>query len=384
MIREPTGGYELPISPRALLRLSAAVWLTFGLAQCVQSYVLAGATGRAWTLSGALVTAMPWWLSWFVLTPVIALLTARFHFTGRFWRPLAAHIVAGTAVSSAHLAVVGSVYWFTTGRAAGVAATLGNQVQRFFGSFFLEAIVTYAGVVGVLVAMAFARAVRDRDVARMKLEAHAASVEASLTKARLDALRMELNPHFLFNTLAAISALVGQDRKADARDVIGRLSDLLRRALDGGEAQVSTVAAELAVLDDYLHIQRLRFNDRLVITVDAPDDVLTCTLPTFLLQQLVENAIRHGVEPTQGTGTVAIVARCENALLRISVRDTGPGLPPDTGAPPGRNGIGLANARARLAHLYGGKATIDVHNVDGGGVEAVVLIPGVGTAEAAP
>jgi sensor histidine kinase YesM len=274
-----------------------------------------------------------------------------------------------------HLVVVGSIYWFTTGRNLGIATSLANQVQRFFGNFFLEAVVTYAGAAGVLVAIDFARAVRDKEVSRARLEKQAVELEASLAKARLDALRMELNPHFLFNTLSAISGLVGQDRKGEAREVIGRLGELLRRALDGGQEPFSTVERELELLQDYLYIQRLRFHDRLSIHQSLDDSARECLIPSMLLLQLVENAVRHGIEPLEGHGTVTIQIDRVSGSVRIAIRDTGVGFVfrDDQGLV--REGIGISNTRARLEHVYGDRAALLLQNRDQGGAEAIVVIP---------
>src|SRR5215217_2910443 len=116
---------------RSLVALSGAVWLTFGVIQCVQLYVLAHAVNRPWTLSTALITGMPWWISWFALTPLIALLASRYTFTeGRVWRPLFAHVLASVVISCLHLLATATTYWFSTGRTAGVVTSLGNQIQR--------------------------------------------------------------------------------------------------------------------------------------------------------------------------------------------------------------------------------------------------------------
>jgi hypothetical protein len=356
--------------------LSAAVWLTFGLTQSVQSYVLAHAANRPWTLAGALTVGMPWWLSWFALTPLIAIFASRYDFTGgRVWRSLGAHGVAAIALSSVHLCVTGGIYWITTGHATGVATSLANQVQRFFGNFFLEAVVTYAGAAGVLVAIDFARAVRDKELAQARLETQAAELEASLTQARLDALRMELNPHFLFNTLTAISGLVSQDRKGEAREVVSRLAELLRRALDGGQGQYATLADEMLVLQDYLFIQRLRFNDRLTVNVTFDERARDCLVPSLMLLQLVENAVRHGIEPLEGQGCVSIQVDRLGPSIRIAIRDTGIGFVFRDAENLTREGIGISNTRARLAHMYGDRAALVLQNRSQGGAEAVVVLP---------
>jgi signal transduction histidine kinase len=356
--------------------VAAAVWISFGLVQCAQSYLLALATGRAWTLLGALAAGMPWWFAWLAVTPAIAMLAERFAFAGgRFWPSLAAHAAAAVAIACAVLLVTGSVYWLTTGQNAGPATSLGNQVQRFFGSFFLESVVTYAGTAGVLISIDFARAIRDEAVVRAQLEARSSALEASAHKARLDALAMELNPHFLFNTLSAISGLVAQDRRAEAREVIQRLGGLLRQTLGTGNGACNSVAREMELLEDYLFIQRTRFSDRLRVSLDVDPAARDCLVPTMLIQPLVENAIRHGLEPSEGQGTVRVRVEVVSSTLRVSIADSGIGFRLDAGGRPVREGIGIANTRARLEHLFGDQAALVLQNAAQGGAEAVVLLP---------
>ena len=350
--------------------------MSFALVQVVQSFVFARAAGRAWTLMGAVVGGFPWWLSWLALTPLIAALAERFPFTeGRHWQALARHAIAGVLVALVQVVAVGAIYWFTTGQYSGVATSLGNQVQRFFGNYFLESIVTYAGTAGVFIAIDFARAVRDEVVNRARLEAHAAALESSVAQARLDALSMQMNPHFLFNTLTAISGLVTQERKAEAREVIQRLGELLRQSLGNGNGPFSTVAREVELLEDYLYIQRVRFSDRLTASVSVDDDVRELLIPTMLLQPLVENAIRHGIEPREGKGTVHVSVLRSGDSLRISIADSGGGFALGGNGRPAREGIGIANTRERLDHIYGSAASLALGNQPGGGAEAIVIVP---------
>ena len=361
---------------RTLFAIAAAVWMTFAVVQVVQSFVFARAAGRPWTLMGAVVGGFPWWLSWLLLTPLIAYLAERFPFTeGRHWQALGKHAIAGVLVALAQVVAVGAIYWFTIGQFSGVATSLGNQVQRFSGNFFLESVVTYAGTAGVFVAIDFARAMRDEAVVRARLESHAAALESSVAQARLDALSMQMNPHFLFNTLTAISGLVVQERKAEAREVIQRLSELLRQSLGNGNAPFSTVAREAALLEDYLYIQRLRFSDRLTASVEIDREARDLLIPTMLLQPLVENAIRHGVEPRAGKGAVEVSVKREADSLRIRIVDSGAGFSLGHDGRPWREGIGIANTRERLEHIYGSEASLQLGNLHGGGAEAVVVLP---------
>jgi sensor histidine kinase YesM len=274
------------------------------------------------------------------------------------------------------LAVTGAVYWYTTGQYGGVATSLLNQIQRYYGNFFLESIVTYAGTAGVFLAIDYARAMRDQAINRARLEARAAALETSVAQARLDALSMQMNPHFLFNTLTAISGLVSQERKAEAREVIQRLGELLRQSLgNGGSGPFTTVAREAALVEDYLYIQRIRFSDRLGATIDIDRDARDCLIPSMLLQPLVENAIRHGVEPREGKGTVQVSVRREADSLRINISDSGAGFRLGGDGRPAREGIGIANTRERLDHIYGSAASLQLQNRTGGGAEAIVILP---------
>jgi len=361
---------------RTLFALAAAVWMSFAVLQVVQSFVYASAAGREWTLKGAIVNGFPWWLSWLALTPLIAALAERYPFTeGRHWQALGRHALAGVLIAIIQLAVVGAIFWFTTGQFSGVATSLANQVQRFFGNYFIESVVTYAGTAGVFTAIDFARAARDDSVNRARLEARTAALESSVAQARLDALSMQMNPHFLFNTLTAISGLVSQERKVEAREVIQRLGELLRQSLGNGNGALSTVAREAALLEDYLYIQRVRFSDRLGATIDIDRDARDCLIPSMLLQPLVENAIRHGVEPREGKGTVEVSVRREVDSLHIRIADSGAGFALGGDGRPKREGIGIANTRERLDHIYGSGASLVLRNQHGGGAEAIVVLP---------
>jgi two-component system, LytTR family, sensor kinase len=361
---------------RTLFAVAAAVWMSFALVQVVQSFVLARAAGRAWTLTGAVVGGFPWWISWLVLTPLIAFLAERIPFTdGRHWQAVGKHAVGGVMVALVQVVTVGAIFWFTTGQFNGVSTSLGNQVQRFFGNFFLESIVTYAGTAGVFIAIDFARAVRDEAVVRARLEARTAALESSVAQARLDALSMQMNPHFLFNTLTAISGLVSQERKAEAREVIQRLGELLRQSLGTGNGPFNTVAREAELLEDYLYIQRLRFSDRLTANVDIDRQARDLLIPTMLLQPLVENAIRHGVEPKEGKGTVQVRVTRGADSLTIRIADSGRGFTLGGDGRPAREGIGIANTRERLDHIYGNAASLVLSNPADGGAEALVVLP---------
>jgi sensor histidine kinase YesM len=204
-------------------------------------------------------------------------------------------------------------------------------------------------------------------------ELQAAELGRELVEARLDALRLQLNPHFLFNTLHAISALIHEDPEAADR-MVARLSDLLRLSLDQSKPQEVPLSEEIAFLDRYLEIELTRFGDRLKIEKQIAAEAQDALVPFLLLQPLVENAIRHGIEPREETGHVAISAQRNNGVLELRISDDGAGLS-GAAAAGAREGIGLSNTRSRLQHLYGTEFKFELAELAHGGLEARISIP---------
>jgi sensor histidine kinase YesM len=200
----------------------------------------------------------------------------------------------------------------------------------------------------------------------------ASQLETEVARAQLDALRRQLQPHFLFNTLHAISALMSRDVQG-ARRMIAKLSDLLRLTLDESEHEVP-LAQELAFLEQYLDLQRLRFGDRLRIEQHVAAAALDCRVPRLVLQPIVENALHHGIERRAAAGRIVIDAARHAGVLELRVRDDGPGM----GVLEGENvieGVGLSNTRARLQHLYGSAASLTLADNPEGGVCVTVIVP---------
>ena len=198
----------------------------------------------------------------------------------------------------------------------------------------------------------------------------AASLQTRLAEARLAALRAQLRPHFLFNTLNSVSSLMYRD-VAGADAMIARLSELLRAALRSDQRREISLREEIDLVQSYLDIERVRFDDRLRIDIRIAPDAEDALVPPFLLQPIVENAIRHAIAPSPDGGRLAIAADVELDELIIRVADDGPGLPA-AGAEPG---VGLSNTRTRLAELYGGAADLELDDADGGGVVVTLTLP---------
>ena len=206
-------------------------------------------------------------------------------------------------------------------------------------------------------------------------ELRSSQLETQLTQAQLQALKMQLHPHFLFNTLHSISALVHKDPDSADR-MIARLGDFLRLTLENSGAHEVTLRKELEFLKCYLEIERVRFQDRLTTHMDIEAHALDAPVPNLILQPIVENALRHGVAPRSAPGRIEISAKRDNGSLRIQVRDNGPGLsaiPKPNGR--SREGLGLANTRARLHQLYGSAHRFELANAPGGGLLVTLEIP---------
>ncbi|HEX7174864.1 MAG TPA: histidine kinase [Pyrinomonadaceae bacterium] len=206
-------------------------------------------------------------------------------------------------------------------------------------------------------------------------ELRASQLEARLSQAQLQALKMQLHPHFLFNTLHSISSLVHKDPEA-ADKMLARLGDFLRMTLENSGAQEVKLKQELEFLRCYLEIERIRFRDRLTTEMNIDPKSLDTRVPNLILQPIVENAIRHGVAPRSAPGRIEIESKQHNGTLRIEVRDNGPGLLPNQRADGLlHKGLGLANTKARLEQLYGAAHRLELAENPGGGLLVALEIP---------
>lgn len=293
----------------------------------------AGKSLGALQLGPRAVVVIGFWLAWVILTPVVRVALRP--------RRLAVHAALGLALAVVQTGIALKLQLIVRAIAAHtsiVTALLAPypSVPYTFGIF--TSLVFYAVVVMIYTAT---------------------QLQAELTQSKLDTLRSQLQPHFLFNTLNAISVFTPEDANK-AQQMLLRLSTLLRRSLDE-EAHEVPLDVELGFVNDYIEIQRGRFGDQLVVDVAVEPTVRSARVPVFLLQPLLENAVEHGKSEYQAT-TIALRAARDQDMLRITVTDNGPGV---NGAPV-REGIGLKNTRARLHHLYGSRATIDLGAADPG------------------
>ena len=239
-------------------------------------------------------------------------------------------------------------------------------ILRFW---FLDDFVLYLAVLGAGLAREYSTRLRRRHEEAVRLEAEAARLAAQLAQARITALRTQLNPHFLFNTLHAVSSLVERDPKG-VRRMIARLSELLRHTLEGEDIQETPLARELELVGRYLEILQVRFQGQLAVSTAVPPELLDALVPNLRLQPLVEKAGRHGLSERPEGGHIRLSARREGGTLVLRVSDDGPGLPADAA-----EGVGLRNTRERLAALYGTDQRLVLGNAPEGGAFAEVHLP---------
>lgn len=327
--------------------------------------------------SAFLGSAIPFWRAaswqlfstylWVLLTPLVLWLGRRFPIERRRLLPgLAVHIVASVVVAMLHQSVDALVLP-ALGYPPGKTFTSYADAYRTFLAFNSHlAVLTYWGTLGIGYIVDYYRKYREREL-------RASQLETVLAQARLQVLKMQLHPHFLFNTLNTISELIYKDADAAER-MIANLSDLLRISLDKLGVQEVPLKQELEFLRKYLEIEETRYQQRLQVSLAIDPQTLDARVPNMILQPLVENAILHGVAPRVEGGRIEIAATRENGTLRLRVADNGAGLRPERRAP-SREGVGLANTRARLDHLYGPDHRFRLSAARGGGVTVDLSIP---------
>jgi two-component system LytT family sensor kinase len=315
--------------------------------------------------------AMSWQFSscyvWFTLTPVILWFDRRFPLeSGRLARSIPAHILFGLLIATVQQSVDALVLPSLGYYPGMIYTSYLHAFKTFLLVNFHLALFFYWAILGVNYAIDYYQKFREREL-------RASQLETRLAQARLQVLKMQLHPHFLFNTLNAISELVYKDPES-AEQMITNLSDLLRLSLENVGVQEVPLKQELDFLNKYVEIEQTRFHDRLRLSMEIEPDTLDASVPNMILQPLVENAIRHGIGALSSGGRIEIGADREDGMLHLFVRDNGRGLL--NGEQQAlKEGVGLANTRARLAHLYGSTHRFDLLNSPGGGLMVDMEIP---------
>jgi signal transduction histidine kinase len=359
------------------------IWTALGLLSAASAAMTFRQIGRPVPWEPIVTSRLSDWYTCAMYTPLFIWLARRWPLEGRWWLT---RVPAWLLVTSVAVPIKYALY------RAMVIAWVPSQPVRPLGetvtSNFIPESMAFWATIAVIYAVEHYDGIRQREIQSVRLK-------GELAEARLEALGAQLHPHFLFNTLQGISTLIHRDAGAADR-MLARLSDLLRRTLARPGRPEVPLTEELEVLDHYIEIQRVRFQDRLVVHHAIPPALANALVPRFILQPLVENAIQHGIARRAGNGRVGISAEQRNGKLVLSVTDDGPGMtqqatlsPP---SPEGRggqgertegrggegertNGVGLSNTRRRLAALYGEAGTLEFISAPDGGTRVAITLP---------
>ena len=301
---------------------------------------------------------------WALATPLVLWLSRRFRFERSTWmRTLALHFLFGIVLCSSLIAFHFILYMVGMGRGSSITAF------RVFNYTYYN-LDRWLLIYGLILVLSHAF---NYYHSYRKGELKASKLHTQLVQAQLEALKMQVQPHFLFNTLHSISALLSKDTDG-ARKMITRLGDFLRLTLENSGSMEVTLQQEIEFLHGYLEIERIRFQDRLTTDIQVDPEVLDVRVPNLILQPIVENAMRHAVGNST-SGRVEITAVPRNGVVRIEVKDNGPGIQVERLEAPRGRGLGLANTRARLAGLYGDEAKFELTNDPSGGLVVALEIP---------
>ncbi len=304
-------------------------------------------------------------LLWALLAPLVIFLKGAVPLNrGRWVGGVAFHLAVSLGIMAAYY-LLRSLYLYLDSESRGSMGFAEFARSGFYGRNLID-MAYYWAVIGV----AYALETKEK-YQRETLKA--AQLESRLIETELKALKHQLNPHFLFNTLNTIAVLVREAKNEQAVGLIARLSSLLRQSLDHSRVQTVTLKQELDFLSSYLEIQQARFGERLKYTAQAEPDALRAVIPNLILQPLVENAIMHGIAQKTEPGHVRIAARVHEGKLEVEVSDDGPGLNADKGRV--REGIGLTNTRERLERHFGSRQQMVLKSERGRGVTVGLVLP---------
>ena len=342
------------------LVLIYGAWTVIAILWATHVYIYSHSIGRMFSFRDVLWQALLDHWTWATLTPFVLYLAMRFPITrDRLYSRVVLHLLFSTAFCWIHVIVAHFLHLYPHEK-----DRLLDDVTTRFASNFYSDLWMYWPLVLIWNLIDYQQRYRERD-------RQAAHLETQLTEQRLQSLRNQLQPHFLFNTLNTIASLVHEDVDA-ADDMIVDLSCMLRSSLQEGNANEISLRNELELLDCYLRIQRHRFGDRLQASVRVPADLLSAAVPSLLLQPLAENAIEHGLKDVAHEGVLTVEAFLSEGTLNIRIEDNGAGFPHEHET---RERIGIGNARARLRGLYGDEQSLTIANRPEGGAVILIRIP---------
>jgi len=344
------------------LVVAFVVWTAVGAFFISQRYLFALSVGARFELVSSAIANFPSVWLWATITPLIMELSHRFPLHRGSWRKyLPLHFLLSLGFGVADVSLDRLIAWWIP--SAGPRLSL---LARFWNKSFIN-VFSYGAVVAVAHALQYSRQLAER-------KARTAELEKEVLSARLTALQMQLQPHFLFNALNSVASLIRAQQGPQAVRALTGVADLLRFVLKRDGRQLVPLREEMELVDRYLRIEQIRFESRLEAKLHVDPGLLEALVPSLILQPLVENAVHHGIDSTQPVGRVEVTVARDADMLRMCVRNSGPVL--DL-ASAGRaaDGVGLSNTRARLQHLYGERYRLELRAAQGGGALAELAIP---------
>ncbi|MEM8712002.1 MAG: histidine kinase, partial [Planctomycetota bacterium] len=349
-------------------------WSVPGLLQLIQEATYSRAKGiEGFEPLASVLSYLPLWWPWILATPIVAFVARYWHPRRTGWpRSLAAHAAVAIIIGAAHIGLVGAYHFYFPPShlpEAWIPPSLTEVFTQSLWSFRTQSEVLAYGVI-----VTATLAVDARDRVRSE-EARALRLETQLESARLMALRSQLRPHFLFNALNSCLVLVRED-PASAESMIRRIADLLRHSLESDERREVSLEEELDLTRMYLDVEEVRFADRLTVEVDAPMSLMDARVPPWILQPIVENAVRHGIAPLRRGGVIEVRANGEaGGDLVLTVEDSGAGIRAEATGGSGTR-LGLRSTRERLAEAYGDRAQLELGSrADGTGTRVEIRLP---------
>jgi len=346
----------------------ACIWFGIGLLDATRTVLSMRAEGmhHAWTR--LFITLLLSWLPWAVATPYLTRLGRQYPLTG--FRPSFAwiiHLTACTGIGLIASAWNASFEWLLNPWAVSPDP---NSFFPLLLSSFNHGLVSFLILYAAILAFSY---LLDSSQSLAQQQIEAAQLNEQLCKAQLNALQRQIEPHFLFNSLNAIAGLIREHHSDAALDMIVGLSEFLREVVRDSSKQQVPLAEEMQFVQKYLDIQKMRFAERLQVSIVVPKELFPAQVPRLILQPMVENAFKHGIAKRVQGGGIRIAAFHSRDTLTLSVYNDGPKLPPDSR--PATEGVGLSNLRTRLKNLYGDAFELSLRNQEPGGVEVSVSMP---------
>jgi two-component system, LytTR family, sensor kinase len=346
----------------------AAIYSGIALFDATQTVVVMRAEGMHHAWISLFLTITFEWVPWALATPLIIRLGRKYPLSG--WRRFSSWSVHAAACSGIGFVSSGWTAWMEIMLNPWANSPRPDSFPSLLAKNFSNGILYYVILYALVLLVGYMLDSREQFA---RQQAESARLSEQLVKAQLEALRRQIEPHFLFNTLNAIAGLVREKNNDVAVNMIVELSDFLRRVVSASDQQKVPLSEELAFAQKYLGIQKIRFADRLQFSVEVPPDLFSARVPILILQPMVENAVKHGVAKRVYGGTIRITAASTDGTLMLGVYNDGPAL--SLPWQENHHGVGISNVHTRLKNLYGNSFEFHLRNCNSQGVEAVLSLP---------